>query len=354
LVCQIFRSRPIHSSTFYLVAAIQHPALPKTTPLLEALKAEKLAQKDKESIIRNHAHYKDQPVGIATPTRKDDPKKKSGPIPIPKVAPTAADASNVATPGGGSGKKSHKKGQAPAANAALPPMIAQKNTAQNNTATKHTNVAPVAGAAPKSPKASRTSRPLPQVAAITGGTSTPEVPGVALPAQGAPGPPPRRPRPVVGLGSRHFEAALNGAGVSAPGDRKSRREREREKEVTGAPSSVTPSGGPVPTETKPPQSSPRRDRGGRKEAAQAQASGGAGAVGGMGLPALVLGGGPSDLPRVPGILQRDGPTAPGVAIPRIDPDSGVTVPVHDAGAPPFHGGRGGRRGRGKGRGARGG
>jgi regulator of nonsense transcripts 3 len=310
--------------------------VPTTTPLLEALKAEKSAHKDKESILRNHAHYKEQQ--IATPQRKDEPKKKNGSIPGPKVVPTTTNGSHVTTPGGGGGKKSHKKGQVPAA---LPPATAPKIPVQNNTAAKNPNVTPVTGATPKSPKALRAPRLPPQTTAPSGGTSTPEVPVVALPTQGTQRLSPRRPRPVVGLGSRQFEVALNGAGVSSPGDRKSRREREmeeeREKEVGGA--SVTSSGVLVPA----PQATPRRDRGGKKEAAQAQASGSAGAAGGT----------PSDLPKVSGILQRDAPLAPGVIM-RTE-TNGATVSAQNGGAPPFHGGRGGRRGRGgKGRGARGG
>ncbi|KAN0092725.1 Smg-4/UPF3 family domain containing protein [Tylopilus felleus] len=45
-----------------LIAASQPLPSPTTTPLLEALKAEKSAQKDKETILRNHAHYKDPAV----------------------------------------------------------------------------------------------------------------------------------------------------------------------------------------------------------------------------------------------------------------------------------------------------
>lgn len=336
-----------------LVAAIQHPPLPKTTPLLEALKAEKSAHKDKESILRNHAHYKDQQAGVSSTPRKDDPKKKGVPIPPPKVAPTPTDASNAATAGVSSGKRSHKKGQTTAANAVvatLPPIVAQKPTAQINAAGKNANAVPVPGLASKSPKVSRAPRLPPQT---TVPVPAPEVPIVALPAH-AHGPPPRRPRPVVGLGSRHFEAALSGAGVSAPGDQKSRRDREREREKEKekeSPSSVTSSGLPVPAETKPTNVSPRRDRG-RKESAQAHASG-AGAAGRTGLPALALGGGPL-ISAKPGILQRDEPPAPGVAMPQFDLDSSVTVPAQDTNTPLFYGGRGGRRGRGKAKGARGG
>ena len=44
-----------------------------STPLLDALKAEKSAQRDKEAIQRNHAHYKD----AAHASMKDESKKKA-------------------------------------------------------------------------------------------------------------------------------------------------------------------------------------------------------------------------------------------------------------------------------------
>ncbi|KAJ8700820.1 hypothetical protein PTI98_003810 [Pleurotus ostreatus] len=54
-----------------LIASTQPAPMPTTTPLLEALKAEKSAAKDREAILRNHAHYKE----IAS--RKEDAKKKA-------------------------------------------------------------------------------------------------------------------------------------------------------------------------------------------------------------------------------------------------------------------------------------
>ena len=47
--------------------------MPASTPLLDALKAEKSAQRDKEAIQRNHAHYKD----AAHASKKDESKKKA-------------------------------------------------------------------------------------------------------------------------------------------------------------------------------------------------------------------------------------------------------------------------------------
>ena len=68
--------------------------------MLEALKAEKSAQKDKEAIIRNHAHYKD-PATLGG-SKKDDGKKK---------AASAAAAKEKATDGKKGGKKAAPKPQ---------------------------------------------------------------------------------------------------------------------------------------------------------------------------------------------------------------------------------------------------
>jgi regulator of nonsense transcripts 3 len=90
------------------VAASQPPAPPTTTPLLEALKAEKSAQKDKEAILRNHAHYKDSAAVNAS--RKEEAKKKAppatvapqrpepGPAPLSRKAKKAAAAQKAVSP----------------------------------------------------------------------------------------------------------------------------------------------------------------------------------------------------------------------------------------------------------------
>ncbi|KAN0094534.1 Smg-4/UPF3 family domain containing protein [Tylopilus felleus] len=57
-----------------LIAASHPPPPPTTTPLLEALKAEKSAKKDKDMILRNHAHYKD-PAVSGSSSKKEDTKK---------------------------------------------------------------------------------------------------------------------------------------------------------------------------------------------------------------------------------------------------------------------------------------
>ncbi|KAG5219494.1 Smg-4/UPF3 family-domain-containing protein [Salix suchowensis] len=52
--------------TIEKVASTQPAPMPTTTPLLEALKAEKSAAKDREAILRNHAHYKEIARGKRT------------------------------------------------------------------------------------------------------------------------------------------------------------------------------------------------------------------------------------------------------------------------------------------------
>src|SRR5216684_8770320 len=46
--------------------------MPASTPRLDALKAEKSAQRDKETIQRNHPHYKD----AAQASKREESKKK--------------------------------------------------------------------------------------------------------------------------------------------------------------------------------------------------------------------------------------------------------------------------------------
>ncbi|KAG6827468.1 hypothetical protein H0H93_015595, partial [Arthromyces matolae] len=88
-----------------LLALSQAPAQPKTTPLLEALKAEKTAYKDKETILRSHAHYRDPTAILAPPAIRGDAagakkkgKEKEKEVAVPKGT----------VPGEGSGKKGKK------------------------------------------------------------------------------------------------------------------------------------------------------------------------------------------------------------------------------------------------------
>ncbi|KAI6027017.1 Smg-4/UPF3 family-domain-containing protein [Pisolithus marmoratus] len=229
-----------------LVAAAQPAPPPTTTPLLEALKAEKLAQKDRETILRSHAHYKESAIAA----KKEEAKKKAIIAAQSQLAAQATGAAHKsANEGGGmsqSPSKKSKKAAAAAQKAAAqetqPPVrIAAKPPPPVASTAATPNVAPAPPVATqrsqrdRPPKRQRTAAilsapseaagpvppiPAPAPLATEGGASaTPSVTSTATQS--------RRGRPVVGIG-RHFEAALNGAvGV---GERKRRSEKEKEKE----------------------------------------------------------------------------------------------------------------------------
>ncbi|KAG1900207.1 Smg-4/UPF3 family-domain-containing protein [Suillus fuscotomentosus] len=214
-----------HTSLEALIAASQPPAAPKTTPLLEALKAEKSAQKDKEAILRNHAHYKD--ISIASAARKEEVKKKAA------VPATASQKQPEAKPAPPLSRKAKKAAAAAAAaqQTGPPAQTAQTTPAASKGASAgHANLPakppPQAPAVPRQRRSSQTRQQVPKVLAA----SLPPKPAVQpAPASAEAAPPAssRRGRPVVGLG-RHFEAALNGA-VGPSGGKK------REKDAQPAP-----------------------------------------------------------------------------------------------------------------------
>ncbi|KAF9551714.1 hypothetical protein CPC08DRAFT_699055 [Agrocybe pediades] len=208
-----------------LIASTQPPPPPKTTPLLEALKAEK----SRESIMRAHAHYNQNYNRIL--------KKNAPPPPTPKQA--------VETPS--NGKKSAKKGQAPNGVPASPTRQNGKEGAPS-TSKGSANAPPSANSAtqskptkaakpPRAPAPSKganeaktnknaeeTSRTTAPVAIAT--PSKPATDAVA-PAPATATAPPRRTRPVLGLGSRQFEAALSGvAGLANAASERKRKEKE--------------------------------------------------------------------------------------------------------------------------------
>ncbi|EED84142.1 predicted protein [Postia placenta Mad-698-R] len=205
------------------VAASQPPPQPTTTPLLEALKAEKSAQKDKEAILRNHAHYKDQ-AAIAGPSivvKKEDGKKKSAALASQK--PSDSQPS----------KKAAKKAAKNAAQQQTAPAAAPSKPPQS----KQAQAQPAQAVIPKAPRQPRERHPKPSIAqpAPTPSSSAPS--GDAAPSSisiasaaststqdSAQPAPTRRARPMLGPASRQFEAALSGAGV----ERKARRERDRQ------------------------------------------------------------------------------------------------------------------------------
>ena len=345
---------------FSTVASTQQPPQPKTTPLLEALKAEKSANKDKEAILRNHAHYKDQISGAIA--RKDDKKKAAPAVQAQKVAEGAAAAGNK--------KAAGKKPQVatPAAAAALNQnqKPGQPKSVGNVPGPSNLGAKPPKPArAPRAPPPPQANKPQNVVVPIQ--TAIQQQPGPSTPTQpppsdGATTPTPRRTRPVIGLASRQFEAALSGvAGGKSRREREREREREKEREegtVTPTATAVSPSApglaqtpsmatastptGNVKEAGKPgPPTSPRRGRRG------SHGGGGGSGGGGVGRPPSAASA-VSDT-KAPGIIQRaDAPLIIQKDVPVVVPP--VVSPVQM----PMRGGRGGggglRRGRGRGRG----
>ncbi|KAH9974379.1 Smg-4/UPF3 family-domain-containing protein [Lactifluus volemus] len=317
-----------------LVASTERPAMPVSTPLLDALKAEKSAQRDKEAIQRNHPHYKD----ATHVSKKDDSKKKA---PAPASAPKQGGESAAPL-----GKRAAKRAAAAAA-------AAQKATPQPGS-----SVQPMAGSAPPStkpppsPSKNKSARVGKRHATSSQAQSSHEAQSsnksppssLAVPAEAespasAPlSPPPatpsdgpgRRPRPVLGIASRQFEVALSGAGVSKTGgggrrERGADKEEEREKDAAAT------------------KDGPSRERkeggGGRKKKKEDDALGGRQ---------------PGVLPT-PTILKRE--AKPQLSRPVQQPPSADAtftagdVASSNTGAATHGGGRGsGKRGRGRGRG----
>ncbi|KAF8558615.1 hypothetical protein OG21DRAFT_1080389 [Imleria badia] len=240
-----------------LIAASHPPPHPTTTPLLEALKAEKSAQKDKEAILRNHAHYKDVIVSGAS-SKKEDAKKKvpiaavpiqaaklpETPAPSSKRAKKAAvAAAQKAQDGLGKGSPAGGGGGVPSSSAKPPaqaPASSAGHTPRHRPPREHGRSHPAKGSDASSapaPASGSGSGPAP------GPTPTPAVTteNVAL-VSPAGGPAPahgqnqRKNRPMVGIG-RHFEAALTGTGVGvspAPASGSSDRKRRDKGGDSGA------------------------------------------------------------------------------------------------------------------------
>ncbi|KAH7912839.1 Smg-4/UPF3 family-domain-containing protein [Hygrophoropsis aurantiaca] len=218
------KAEPVPLET--LIAAAQPPPPPTTTPLLEALKAEKSAQKDKEAILRNHAHYKDSAGGSS---KKEESKKKASQPPgqkQPELSKKAKKATAAAQKAAAQGPGS----TTPATSGTSVPPPKSSGPANG----------PAPPKSPAPPRAPRSARqqppkqppvPAPQTVLTKPPQASPSLPSAdSVPATpiSAPAPPSapaaRRGRPVLGLG-RHFEAALTGAGVE-------RKKASREKETS--------------------------------------------------------------------------------------------------------------------------
>ena len=297
---------------YELVASSHPPSPPKMTPLLEALKAEKIAQKDKEAIIRNHAHYKDiLNVSPSSSLRKEEKRKttraeaatvkkaKKGSSVPPKAVQIQAQSSTGPSHGAGNTVSPLVKPQS------LPTRQSRKHAAK---ASKEVIQIPPAVVSVPTPASKDTIVPVAPLKTFSTSVappkalfSAPVVPEEVMSNATAPA---RRGRPVLGLGSRHFEAALSGVGVT--GERK-RREKSRDPTPTPSLAAAGPLQESV-SQTRPnPSSPPRRLR-----------------------------------------HQKEGSSSSGVAVPPVpdaNGDSMLSVPVASHG----DGGRGGRR-RGRGRG----
>ncbi|KAG9308281.1 Smg-4/UPF3 family-domain-containing protein [Chiua virens] len=262
-----------------LIAASQPPPPPTTTPLLEALKAEKSAQKDKEAILRNHAHYKEVMVSN-TASKKEEAKKKAAAAVAPQ--PTGKHAEAQAPPSVSSSKRTKKATALAVTAQKTPPAQGQGQVRDAGQTGKNL---PASGGAPpstaKSPTPASTgghgsrnrppkeshgrSHPAKGEAGATAtataasskaglGAAAPisadkDNPGASS-AGASTGPPSqRKARPVIGLG-RQLEAALNGAGVAvSPGpgagagsDRK-RRDKDKGRDKTSGDGAGVTQGG---------------------------------------------------------------------------------------------------------------
>lgn len=196
-----------HIYQLFLVAASQPPPEPKSTPLLDALRAEKQAQRDKETILKAHAHYRDQ--------GKDDGRRRG------KQAVDKDDG------GPGKRRRGGKKAEVAAAKAKaaaardkekereIIPRIAKPPAKEGAKSANPVKVATPANtqastAATNSASATTLNRDAPKDGGKDSGRE-------------------RRPRPVIGLNSRHFAAALNSAGLSVP--KKSGRDDDQDKKA---------------------------------------------------------------------------------------------------------------------------
>lgn len=98
-------SSNLDDSEFLSVAASKPPPEPETTPLLEALRADKQAQRDRETILKAHAHYQRGDVdGTGTSGRRRGGKAIA-------VPPPQADKDDGGATGSGGKRRRGKKGE---------------------------------------------------------------------------------------------------------------------------------------------------------------------------------------------------------------------------------------------------
>ncbi|GAW10369.1 hypothetical protein LENED_012627 [Lentinula edodes] len=343
-----------------LIASTQPVPQPKTTPLLEALKAEKNAIKEKAAVKEKVAIMRN--AALEASRKEDAGKKKGGKIGSdpstsssapPPSSKKALNKKAVSNANNTSGPASTPAAGGPSAKSGGPPSKFSKASRQQLSQ-------PQTRTQPSVQPPTKLLTHNPPVAPSNSESQSKTDPSSST----APTPAPRRVRPMLGLASRQFEAALSGAGVNAA-ERKSRKEREKEREAAAAnkdkehspqeqalalvigkdaPSISTniPTANTnntlVSSGSKP--SSPKRDRGGSKRKNSVSSN--------SGTPIATT-------PKVPSILQRAviADVSTGSIPPVIPPRGGdESVSGPSPSVETGSGTRGGRRGRG--RGARGG
>ena len=213
--------------------------MPTPTPLLDSLKAEKYAQRDKEAIQRKHPHYKDAAqhprrtnpkkmaaaASGATPTRRrnkvairphrlaNEPQRGLQPpegVREGRLHDTAEDRKRIrcSTCGQAISIPSPSKGKPWPCDAA---SINPKHRSRSTSPVQATSTAP------------SSSRPPTDSSAFITTASAPFLAPASSDVYG------RRSRPVLVLASRQFEAAVSGVGVTKGGNKRQRAaEEERE------------------------------------------------------------------------------------------------------------------------------
>ncbi|KAF5348862.1 hypothetical protein D9756_009757 [Leucocoprinus leucothites] len=241
-----------------LIASARPPSPPKTTPLLEALRVEKQAQKDKEAIIRNHPHYKDLLNGPSPSALRKEEKRKAA-----RAEAAAAKKAKKGPPASSKPVQIQAKpsvGPSHAPTTALPlpgkPQPSPARSSRKHTAKTSKESVHAPPSAPSAPAATQKDTVPPAASTPKAQSLTPAGPQEAMSTTTTTPAPARRGRPVLGLGSRQFEAALSGVGVA--GERK---RRENGKDTTSAAPAPSAPGQEGTSQVKPhPPTSPKRPR----------------------------------------------------------------------------------------------
>ncbi|KAJ3904573.1 Smg-4/UPF3 family-domain-containing protein [Lentinula edodes] len=212
-----------------LIASTQPVPQPKTTPLLEALKAEKNAIKEKAAVKEKVAIMRN--AALEASRKEDAGKKKGGKIGSdpstsssapPPSSKKALNKKAVSNANNTSGPASTPAAGGPSAKSGGPPSKFSKASRQQLSQ-------PQTRTQPSVQPPTKLLTHNPPVAPSNSESQSKTDPSSST----APTPAPRRVRPMLGLASRQFEAALSGAGVNAA-ERKSRKEREKEREAAAA------------------------------------------------------------------------------------------------------------------------